>query len=75
MSTNVTGVSPGSKVLQSQDRDLDPTAKSKADAVDGEKSETERDVKAVEQPSTVEVQSDSAKRNNEALGRYVDTFV
>jgi len=75
MSTNVTGVAPGSKVLQSQDRDLDPTAASKTDAVDGEESETERDVKAVEQPSTVEVQSDSAQRDNEALGRYVDTFV
>ena len=74
MSTNVTGVAPGSKVLQSQDRDLDPTATSKTDAVDGEESETERDVKAVEQPSTVEVQSDSAQRDNEALGRYVDTF-
>lgn len=75
MSTNVTGVTPGSKIVQTQDRDLDPTAKGKADAVDGEASETESDVKAVEQPSTVEVQSDSAQRDNEALGRHVDTFV
>lgn len=78
MSTNVTGVTPGSQVLQSQDRSTSSATESKSGAVGGQESEAveaEREVRAVEQPTTVEVQSDSARRDNEALGKLVDTFV
>lgn len=75
MSTNVTGVTPGSPVPRSQDRGVSSSAEGKSAAAEGQDAEAEREVKSVEQPSTVEVQSDSAHRDNEALGRYVDTFV
>lgn len=77
MSTQITGVTPGSQVQPTSDRSSSAT-ESKSDAVGGQDSsaaEAETEVKAVEQPTTVEVQSDSAHRDNEALGKHVDTFV
>jgi len=77
MSTHITGVTPGSPVQPTTDKSSS-AAEAKSDAVGGQDSraaEAEKEVKAVEQPTTVEVQSDSAHRNNEALGKHVDTFV
>lgn len=76
MSTQVTGVTPGSQLQPTHERPSSASG-SKSDAVGGRDSaeEADEEVKAVEQPTTVEVTSDSAHRNNEALGKHVDTFV
>lgn len=75
MSTQVTGVTPGSQ-LQPTNTRADSASGSKPDAVGADESTpADEEVKAVEQPTTVEVTSDSAHRNNEALGKHVDTFV
>lgn len=72
MSTQVTGVSPGSQVPAASERS---SSESKTDGVGGQDTNDEEEVKSVQQPTTVEVQTDSAHRDNEALGKYVDTFV
>ena len=74
MSTQITGVSPGSQTPAGGERSTSGS-ESKTDGVGGQDTEEDKDVKSVEQPTTVEVTTDSARRDNEALGKYVDTFV